>query len=50
MAGFTFDIFQFVRFRPSWVFPQILVAVTFLAPFDRILLQMSIMDMFIDSE
>lgn len=50
MAGLTCDIFLFVRFRPSWVFPKFLVSYTFSALVDRIQLQMSVMDMFIDSE
>jgi len=50
MAGLTCDIFLFVRFGPSWVFPKFLMPYTFSALVDRIQLQMSVMDMFIDTE
>lgn len=49
MAGLTYDIFLFVRFSCSWVFLKFLVSYTFSTLVDRIQLQMSIMDMFIDS-
>lgn len=50
MAGLTYDIFLFVRFRCLWVFLKFLVSYTSLTLVDRIQLQISIMDMFIDSE